>query len=118
MAKHLGGRGRQISEFEASLVYRVSTRTARATQRNPVSKNQKTNKQKTKNKNKNNKKRIIRRKQSTKDTSLCRGCLTPLCPLLVINSPAGRFLIYIEVDQSDFSSNISLQLVYLHYLAA
>jgi hypothetical protein len=38
---HSGGRGRQISEFEASLVYRVSSRTARATQRNPVSKNQK-----------------------------------------------------------------------------
>jgi hypothetical protein len=37
---HLGGRGRQTSEFEASLVYRVSSRTARATQRNPVSKNQ------------------------------------------------------------------------------
>ena len=34
----MGGRGRQISEFEASLVYRVSSRTARATQRNPVSK--------------------------------------------------------------------------------
>jgi hypothetical protein len=31
-------RGRQISEFEASLVYRVSSRTARSTQRNPVSK--------------------------------------------------------------------------------
>ena len=28
-----------LSEFEASLVYRVSSRTARATQRNPVSKN-------------------------------------------------------------------------------
>jgi hypothetical protein len=27
---------RQISEFEASLVYRMSSRTARATQRNPV----------------------------------------------------------------------------------
>ena len=39
----LGGRGRRISEFEASLVYRVSSRTARAIQRNPVSKN-KTNK--------------------------------------------------------------------------
>jgi hypothetical protein len=37
----LGGRGRQISEFEASLVYRVSSRTARATQRNPVSKKKK-----------------------------------------------------------------------------
>jgi hypothetical protein len=42
----LGGRGRRISEFEASLVYKVSSRTARAIQRNPVSK---TNKQ-TKNK--------------------------------------------------------------------
>jgi hypothetical protein len=31
-------RGRRVSEFEASLVYRVSSRTARATQRNPVSK--------------------------------------------------------------------------------
>jgi hypothetical protein len=39
----LRGRGRQISEFEASLVYRVSSRTAKATQRNPVSKQ--TNKQ-------------------------------------------------------------------------
>jgi hypothetical protein len=27
----LGGRGRRISEFEASLVYKVSSRTARAT---------------------------------------------------------------------------------------
>jgi hypothetical protein len=34
----LGGRGRQISEFEASLVYKVSSRTARSIQRNPVSK--------------------------------------------------------------------------------
>jgi hypothetical protein len=42
----LGGRGRWISEFEASLVYRVSSRTARATQRNPVLKNQKKKKKK------------------------------------------------------------------------
>jgi hypothetical protein len=41
----LGGRGRQIPEFEASLVYRVSSRTARTTQRNPVSKNRKTEKE-------------------------------------------------------------------------
>jgi hypothetical protein len=40
--------GRWISEFEASLVYRVSSRTARATQRNPISKNKKTKKQKKK----------------------------------------------------------------------
>jgi hypothetical protein len=39
LLNYLGGRGRQISEFEASLVYRVSSRTARATQRNSVSKN-------------------------------------------------------------------------------
>jgi hypothetical protein len=32
----LGGRGRWISEFEASLLYRVSSRTARAIQRNSV----------------------------------------------------------------------------------
>ena len=42
----MGGRGRWISEFKASLVYKVSSRTARAIQRNPVSKNQ--NKQKNK----------------------------------------------------------------------
>jgi hypothetical protein len=42
----LGGRGRRISEFEASLVYKVSSRTARAKQRNPVSKNQKKKKKK------------------------------------------------------------------------
>jgi hypothetical protein len=29
----LGGRGRRISEFEASLVYKVSSRTARATEK-------------------------------------------------------------------------------------
>jgi hypothetical protein len=40
-SQHWGGRGRQISEFEASLVYRVSSRTVRATQRNPVLKKKK-----------------------------------------------------------------------------
>jgi hypothetical protein len=42
----LGGRGRQISEFEASLVYKVSSRTARAIQRNPVLKIKKKKKKK------------------------------------------------------------------------
>jgi hypothetical protein len=40
----LEGRGRWISEFKASLIYRVSYRTARSyrtAQRNPVLKNQK-----------------------------------------------------------------------------
>jgi hypothetical protein len=46
----LGDRGRQISEFKASLVYKVSSRTARATQRNPVSKNKNKNKNKKQNK--------------------------------------------------------------------
>jgi hypothetical protein len=47
----MGGRGRQISEFEASLVYKVSSKTVRAIQRNPVSKqtNKRTNKTKQKN---------------------------------------------------------------------
>jgi hypothetical protein len=50
----LGDRGRQISEFEVSLVYKVSSRKARAIQTNPVLKNK--NKNKTKqNKRKQNK---------------------------------------------------------------
>jgi hypothetical protein len=43
----LGGRGGWISEFEASLDYRVSSRTPRATQKNLVSKS-KTEQNKTK----------------------------------------------------------------------
>ena len=39
-------RGRQIPKFEASLVYKVSSRIARVIQRNPVSKNQKKKKKK------------------------------------------------------------------------
>jgi hypothetical protein len=46
----LGGRGRQISEFDASLIYKVSSRTARAIQRNPVSKKKKKKKRKEKKK--------------------------------------------------------------------
>jgi hypothetical protein len=45
--------GRQISEFEASLVYRVSSRRARTAQRNPALKN-KNKKQKQNNNNNNN----------------------------------------------------------------
>jgi hypothetical protein len=44
----LGGRGRLTSEFKASLVYKVSSRTARVIQRNPVSKKKTKNKKKTK----------------------------------------------------------------------
>jgi hypothetical protein len=59
----LGGRGRWISEFEASLVYKVSTWTVRATQRNPVSK---TKQNKTK-QNKTNK----QTKQDGKEERMC-----------------------------------------------
>ena len=40
-SKHSGGRGRGISEFEDSLIYKVSSRTARETQRNSVSEGKK-----------------------------------------------------------------------------
>jgi hypothetical protein len=59
----LGGRDRRISEFKASLVYKVSSRIVRATQRNPVSKNKnKTKQNKTKqNKTKQNKTKVRER---------------------------------------------------------
>ena len=44
--QNVGGRDRQISEFEASLVYRVSSRTARATLRNPILKKKNNKKEK------------------------------------------------------------------------
>jgi hypothetical protein len=70
----LGGRGRWISEFKASLVYKVSSRTARAIQRNPVSKNKKQqNKQTNKQKTKKNKKKT---KQKSKK-SAHRSCRKP-----------------------------------------
>jgi hypothetical protein len=63
----LGGRGRWISEFEASLVYRVSPRTGRATQTNPVSK-----------KKKERKKREEKRKEKRKRKACVRvGFLGP-----------------------------------------
>jgi hypothetical protein len=46
----LGGRGRWISEFKASLFYRVSSKTDRATQRDSLSKQ--------------NKEKAMRRKQT------------------------------------------------------
>jgi hypothetical protein len=50
----LGGRGRQIFEFKASLVYRVSFRTTRPTERTPILKNK--TKQTTTKKNQTDKK--------------------------------------------------------------
>jgi hypothetical protein len=58
----LGGRGRWISEFEASLVYKVSSRTARAIQRNPASKKQKRKKNQKQN---NNNKKLFRISKAT-----------------------------------------------------
>ena len=57
----MGGRDRWISEFEASLVYRVSSRTAtaRATQRNSVLKKPK-------------KKKKRKRKREKKRTDICK----------------------------------------------
>jgi hypothetical protein len=59
----LGGRGRQISEFEASLVYKVSSRTARAIQRNLVSEK------------KEKKKKERKRKRNVKSRGLFGGSM-------------------------------------------
>jgi hypothetical protein len=65
----LGGRGRWISEFEASLVYKVSSRTARAIQRNPVSKNQKKRKKKKRKKKKEKRKTKNKKRKRKGDSS-------------------------------------------------
>ena len=65
----MGGRDRRISEFNASLVYRVSFRTARITQRNSVPE-----------KEKREGGREGRRKQRKKKSATYRGDLSP--PLL------------------------------------
>jgi hypothetical protein len=62
-SQHLGRRGRRISEFENSLVYRVSSRTARATQKNPVSEKH------THTQNKTNKDTATTNKQTTTTTT-------------------------------------------------
>jgi hypothetical protein len=68
----LGGRGRWISEFKASPMYRLSSRTARPTQRNLVSEKTKQNKTKQnkqtnkKQNEKQNKKSPKNKKQKTK----------------------------------------------------
>jgi hypothetical protein len=88
----LGGRGRWISEFEASLVYRVSSRTARTIQRNPVSKKTKKNKKKQKQKKtttkknpkttttttKNNQKQNKTKNTPHTETGMC-FCFNPRC---------------------------------------
>jgi hypothetical protein len=59
----LEGRGRQISEFKASLVYRVSYRTARTIQRNPVSKKKGKEKKRKEKKRKEKKRKEKKRKE-------------------------------------------------------
>jgi hypothetical protein len=54
----LGGRDRQISEFEVILVYIVNSRMARATQRKTVSKKKKKKKKKRKKERKKKKKEL------------------------------------------------------------
>jgi hypothetical protein len=73
----LGGRGRWISDFEASLVYRVSSRTARATQKNTVLKNKqtKTNKQ-TKKKRKEEKRKEEKKEKRKEKKKKYLRCLS------------------------------------------
>jgi hypothetical protein len=94
----LGGSGRSISEFEASLVYRVSSRTARAIQRNPVSKN-KQNKNKTKNQTKPKQQQQQQKKQKHVFVNFISCNPIPLISLFLYfhpqprNSPHKRTLI-------------------------
>jgi hypothetical protein len=62
----LGGRDRWISEFKASLVYSMSSRTARAIQRNPVSKKKKKKKERKKEKKRKEKKRKEKKRKGRK----------------------------------------------------
>jgi hypothetical protein len=80
----LGGRGRWISEFEASLVYRVSSRTARATQRNPVSKKHKKKKRKEK------KRKEKKRKEKKRKKKFCMCTLSQLHNELCHAEAMGR----------------------------
>jgi hypothetical protein len=72
----LGGRGRRISEFEASLVYKVSSRTARAIQRNPVSTKQQQQQQQKKKKEKVKEKEKERRKKEKRKYGEHGGVVT------------------------------------------
>jgi hypothetical protein len=65
----LGGRGRRISKFKASLVYRVSSRTARAIQRNPVLEKKKEKKRKEKKRKEKKRKEKKRKEKKRKGTN-------------------------------------------------
>jgi hypothetical protein len=89
----LGGRGRWISEFKASLVYRVSSRTAKAIQRNPVSKKKK--------KKKERKEKQIKKQNKTRTTTITKNLPKTLhslffhihgLPLSVVCLPSATLL--------------------------
>jgi hypothetical protein len=82
----LGGRGRRIYEFEASLVYRVSFSTARATQRNPV-----LNKQKTKNKTQ-------AKQNKTKQNTVLRKIFEPIAYCSGLSLPRPVASISVALD--------------------
>jgi hypothetical protein len=66
----LGSRGRWISEFEASLVYKVSSTTAKATQRNPVWEKKKKKERKEKKRKEKKRKEKKRKEKKRKKTVL------------------------------------------------
>jgi hypothetical protein len=85
----LGGRGRWISEFKASLVYKVSSRTARATQKNPVSENKKTKKQK-------KKKKREKEKRKRKERVSCYALFGTFPTGSVLFSPSGNLVRHLD----------------------
>jgi hypothetical protein len=95
-----GGGGRQNYEFEASLVYKVSSSTARATQRNPISK-------KTKNKNKTKQNKT----KKTQPTFLFYCPITGSHLILYLPSPTYRqqsTTFFTEIPQISLYSEILL----------
>jgi hypothetical protein len=72
----LGGRGRRISEFEASLVYKVSSSTARAihTEKPCLEKPKKKKKKKKEFKKKKKKRKKKERKEKTKEKKILLKC--------------------------------------------
>jgi hypothetical protein len=76
----LGGRGRWISEFEDSLVYRGSSKMARATQKNPVLKN----------KRRRGRKRKRKRRKKCVATYYCKHFVVPLASLPGCSASPGK----------------------------
>jgi hypothetical protein len=87
----LGGRGRRISEFEASLVYRVSSRTARAIQRNPVSRKTKQTNQTDKQKPPNTKQNKTKQNKTKQNQTLGLEMAQQLRPLLLSQRTQVQF---------------------------